>query len=208
MPFRLWIYLSALLISTIIGVVNFKKLTTPFRLLSILLAYTLIHECAVRIGASYKISLNVVYQIYILVAFSLYALIYYFSLIKPLRKSVALVISVIILALGTVNILTSIDNFPSIAISFCSCMIIFLSLLQLNELLYSDPEKKLIHKPLFWMNTAIMVYWSINFLQLGLYSYFVKANTPNPITQNIHTYSSIVYYAILGFCLYFSNRRN
>jgi hypothetical protein len=208
MPFRLWIYLSALLISTIIGVVNFKKLTTPFRLLSILLAYTFIHECVVRLGAYYKISLNIVYQIYIVVAFTIYGLIYYFSLIRQVYKSISLFILAIILILGAMNIVLSIDNFPSIAISFCSCMIIFLSLLQLNELLYSDPEIRLIHKPLFWMNTAIMVYWSINFLQLGLYSYFVKANTPNPIMQNIHTYSSIVYYVILGFCLYFANRRN
>ncbi len=208
MPFRLWIYLSALLISALIGVVNFKRLTTPFRILSILLGYTFIHECAVRIGAYYKVSLNIIYQVYILLAFSLYALIYFFSLIKHRFKIIALVVLSIIILLGMINMVMSIDSFPSIAISFCSCMIIFLSLLQLSELLYSDPELRLIQKPLFWMNTAIMVYWSINFLQLGLYSYFVKTNSPNPITQNIHTYSSIVYYAILGFCLYFSGRRN
>src|ERR1700733_13693061 len=89
------IYFAAIFLDVSIGVVRLKYLTTPFIVLTLLLIITFLSESIATYLPYIHISNVVVYHFYVIIAFWLYSLIYFYLLKKSNLRGIVLILSIL-----------------------------------------------------------------------------------------------------------------
>src|SRR5579863_10036862 len=110
------IYLTTILIVVLIGVARFAYLTTPVKLITILVFVTLISESLASYIAYERQNNLPVYHFYVILSFWLYAFIY-FQMLKQMKlRLIFIIISVLFTIFCALDSLfyQKLDKFPSI----------------------------------------------------------------------------------------------
>jgi len=163
-------YSASLLIVSAIGVIRYKVLSTPFKLLTwSTIAIFVKNIAAVIVNHKYKTNAPVLH-IEALTEYIFYALIYYYLFTNPILKKWIIISIVVITVFAIFNALylepfksvfpTNV-NLPTLA------LLAILSLLLFRQMLFYPLKTPILKQGVFWYNTAIIFQATTTFMALG-----------------------------------------
>lgn len=178
MQILLTIYLTLLALTTLTGLVSFKRLTGPFRLLTILVLYVFIVELLGRylISLGFK-NLSPLYHLNTLVLIGLTASVY-LRIVRSdsYSQRFVIILSAICWLVALLNTLfhQSIFTIPSFSIAANAFQSICLSLLIFNQMINSPTRTPILKQSLFWLNSGTFIFYSANFVGFILYNEYYQ----------------------------------
>ena len=206
------IYLLLLSVTTLFGLVCFKRLTSPFRLLTILILYVFIFELFGRyliyLGCR---NLSPLYHLNAFVLIVLTTLVYLKLLTNSTRspKTVIILASIcgIVALLNTLfyqNILT----LPTFSIAAQFLLSISLSLLLFNEMIKAPTRTPILKQSVFWLNCGTFIYHSAYFVGILLYNeyYQLKGVTMDWLLY-LNWIGNMILYSCYFIGFYFNQKR-
>lgn len=203
MSLRYIIYLVLLLIVLAIGVVRYRKLTTPFKILTLLIGLTLMCESVKKIVAIlFKNSMPIEHLSGIIECI-LFSLCYFYLLKrKPLKRFISiLAVCLLTLYLFDVIIFEPLDQFPSIFLNISQLVYLIYALVLFREMLLFPSEKKLAEQSSFWFNINILFFSTSIFLTFALTSYFLAHKLDVYPLYTMSYVFNIIFYAFIGVAI-------
>jgi hypothetical protein len=186
----------------IISVIHYRHLNELLRPLFILFVISGVIEITNKVHLEIGVNNLYIFHIFTVLEFTLISL-FYSRFFKRYFNSILIKIP-IILFLGVCVVDYAINGFKfidSFSISIESIVLIFYSLLLFYLVLKNLVFDNLLAAPVFWINTAILVYFSGN-LVLFVFSNYMMANSNNThfiLWALIHSFLNIVYNILLSF---------
>jgi hypothetical protein len=178
-------------IGAILCFTSYKTKDLYIKILGFALICSVVGDLSADVLRAIKINPNYASSVYRLISFPLLSLIYFYALGKKGEK-VFLIINVCYLIFGMVNMLfyqkSSINTYTLILESI---LIIIFSLYYFYWLLSALPTAQLQRLPMFWLNSAHIIYFSGNLFLFVFTSYLV-----NVLNNNLLVYWTI--HNILG----------
>ncbi|MFT3825856.1 MAG: hypothetical protein QM731_18195 [Chitinophagaceae bacterium] len=194
------IYLVILLADCITGAVNYKALTAPFKALLVLLIITLVSE-STSLYLAYTIKLSFpVYHVYVLLSFILYSIIFYLLFISNRVLRTIVVSTGIVFTLFSVSnslFIQRLNSFPSYSILISSILLVLYALLFFGFLSGRDEDKKNWNS-LIILNSAILLFFSVQIFNWGIYNYMLKKHISAQSISRFGYIISLIYYIALG----------
>lgn len=207
MSVRFIVYLALLFVIIIIGLFNFKKLSSPYRLLTILVLITFISELLTRYFALVYANSSPVYHIYNPVQY--FFITTFFSFFIKKSKTLISWSWVAFMAIVFINILffQTVWQFSSNLILLYSPVYILLSLLLFKNMLLNINDTPLLKQRLFWYNTSSLFLYLFTFFCWSFYNILLKSNSTRTVINVIY-YLAIQYYIVTGIVIYLDSRHN
>jgi hypothetical protein len=164
------------LIVAIIGMVRFKKLTMPFKLLAILqvLDLFLTNIASKQVESLYHNN-ALISHVQALNSYIFYSLIYYLLFRNKYLKKFILVTVVIITIFCFINAIflePYAKSFPIYTIIPTDILYIAFSMLLFRQMLLYPMATNLIKQSIFWYNTGLLFFSTTMFMNLGLMNYY------------------------------------
>jgi hypothetical protein len=208
-PFYLFIsYFSAfiLIAPLILGIIKYRIQEPYFRILTILLCISFITELYSFIAINFYKTSNIwAYNIYVLTEGILIALFYFKSSNHRILKWIVGVFIIAYLITSVYEALLIKNNsLNNISITFESVMIISLSILTFFLLLKFPSNLNILSAPIFWANTAFLIYFSGNIF-LHLFSKFLFENALYAFYELWglwHSLLNIVFYLLISIAFW------
>jgi hypothetical protein len=205
MHFYSYVYFFVLLIVTLFGVVNFKKLTTPFKLLTSLIGVTIVSEAGILICSRLFQSALPVYHIVAFYEYIFYSLIYYHLFKSHLIKSIILSTTFIIPAFAIVNsffLQPYMRVFPSNLLLISNILCAIFAMLLFREMLFSPVQTKLFKRSAFWYNTAVLFFSVAMFFVFGVINYILKYQFHSRNIANFSHIINLLFYIAFWYSIY------
>ena len=172
-----WFYLFLLLLYTIYGLLNYKRLAIAYRRLTQLCLIDFIAEVLTRVSYFYSGSSYPIYYFLIPITIIYHSFIYS-TLYKQsfLKKTLRIWASIVLVAYILVALNEkSLFNFPSLGLMILSFSIISISLMSFYDMLIFPSTTSVFKQSLFWVNSANLIFYSTTFF---VYGYFYLYKTP------------------------------
>jgi hypothetical protein len=183
--------MSVFAIGTILSFTNYKTKDLYIKILGFALLCSVVGDLSADVLRAFKINPNYGSSVYHLISFPLISLIYFYALGKR-GKNVFLIINICFFIFGMVNMISyqesSINTYTLILESI---LVIIFSLYYFYWLLRVLPTSQLQRLPMFWLNSAHIIYFSGNLFLFVFTSYLV-----NVLNNNLLVYWTI--HNILG----------
>jgi hypothetical protein len=191
------IYYVIVLTALFIGMVRYKKLTIPFKILTLSVLVTFLLDVISKfLAIKYK---NNALSFHFMSIFSyvFYSAIY-FLLFKSegIRKAIKIFIPLIIVffVINILYIQQPVDKqFPTNIYFITNILYVVISLLMFKQMLQYPLNLNIVKQSAFWFNTALLIFSTTMFLNMGLLNYYAAH----------HWARDIIYYFWVGnFCLF------
>lgn len=172
-------YFISISIGVVIGLVKLKQLTTPYKLLTGLLVYTLMSELVSELILKHienPVYKNFNYVLYTIIFILLISAFQYLSTQSKIFKKIiiiqglALLISVI-----WISYENGFNNFPATQLILLSFPLIILSLYRLGELAQNGTDTPLTRIPDFYASCAYLIFFFISITLWVQEKYFQQA---------------------------------
>lgn len=153
---------------------KFKIIDLPSRILCLLLGLTFISELT-AFAAAKKYGNNLpVYAVFSIVQLVLVALYFNFTIDVFSKKNIGLYIGGLGIVVGILNsmFLQPVNTFNSNFLFFEGLCIIAMALFSFFRLLLMNDDLRLHQYPHFWFGVILVLFWSVTFLNWGLYDYY------------------------------------
>ena len=199
------LYLLALLVISVIGIIRFCKVDQPTRLIILMVWLGLVTELtAFFVARIYRNNLPV-YNLYSFLEFGI--LCFYFNqVIDRFRKvNAGFAIGAGGIFLGSMHLIWSkqFDIVNTYFFFFEGIIIIVLSLLYCFQAVEEFDGSKLFHPHYFWFSVILASLYSINFLTWGLYDYFTVHLKREVIYLNYGLLvTNIIAYGFIGLLVF------
>lgn len=192
-------YQVSLVIGIIVQLFYFKRLTRTAKLILILIAYTFVHERVIRI--THNAELNIVlYWIYAICSSFLYGVILERLISAQSAKTLAKVLSVIIVLTGIIfGAASSFGAFPSHYLILSQTIITIICMYNLSIHATYEAKIPISKNPKFMITLLIFFFTCITFTHITILSTFIKYNIPKQLSHNIHTVVNCIYYPLLAY---------
>lgn len=167
----LYIYYLALLMAFVSGVTRYKMLDTASRIYCIYLGAASVDE-GIAYYASRKYHNNLpVYSIYNIIELAIIAMYFNYSIDVFYKRRIGIYIAVIGMLFGIINIvfIQHLDSFNTYFLFFEGLCIIGMCLFSFFRLLLRYDDLRLLKYHHFWFTASLLLFWSITYLDLGLY---------------------------------------
>lgn len=207
------VYFLSIFTAVAIGWLRFSQLTTPYRLLTILLSYTLLSELISETllkpidSPVYK---NFNFVLYSFVFINLISLFQYKTTASKRFKKIILVQYVIVAAYIVINSLhKGFQHFPSSQLIVLSFSLIILSLYRLSELAEHATERSIASIPDFYVSCAYLIFFFLSITMWVQKNYFPKAS--EAITVFFNWFFNVVCYTsylVLAYALHLDYKHN
>ena len=166
------------IIIAIVGVVRFKKMTTPFKLLAIWLVIDLILDAGGNrlCIAIYKNNALLIH-VETIVEFVFFAMVYYFLLRKTWAKKMVLGSIIALSVFFVVNGLVLqpfTRTFPTYVIMPAEILYVIFAVLLFKQMLQYPIQINIIKQSIFWFNTAILFFSTTMFSIFSLFNYYAQ----------------------------------
>jgi predicted Abi (CAAX) family protease len=171
------LYDILLLLVAVAGITRYKALNTPFKILAIGAAVSLILNISENIFILKYKSNAPLFHIEAVSGYAFYAFIYYYLFTNKKLKQ-AIIISVIIVTLFAVfnalfwqpfyKVFPTHVNLPTLG------LLVLFSLLLFRQMLLFPLKTPLLKQGVFWYNTAIIFYSTTMFLNIGLSNVYIR----------------------------------
>jgi hypothetical protein len=201
MSTRFLLYLLLLLSGIIIGIVRYKHLTIPYKLIFYFITVTFFSELTSRIFVLKIKNSFPVYHFYVILSTTI-ILLFYFSLFKI--KALKIIIASCCLLFILTSAINSVYfqpllSFPSFSIILSDIIIVCFSLLLFRTLVITGftSEDKLV----YWLNAVILMYFVIQIFNWGAYNYILRHQINTRLISDFGYYINITYYISLVLVL-------
>jgi hypothetical protein len=210
MSTRFAIYLLLIIILFLTGMVRFKNLTMPFRILTILFGVTAISESTGRYLARKIHNSSPTYHFFNPIQFVLYLMIFYILIENKLVKKLILVLGCFASFLFILNsiFVQNIYTLPSNAIVISSICYVLLSLLLFKQMLANPSSESLSKQSVFWLNCNIIIFFSTTFFIWSFYNTFIKNYVPTKIISTFNYYLTFLFYLVMLIALILDKKRS
>lgn len=200
---RFIFYLFLLLLIFLKGVENYSKLSTPFKVVTILIGCTLLSEMLSRIAIEIGGKSFPVYHFFIPIQFILLSSVYSYLLDNRVVKKNYRYGVVIFICLCLINgfFYQSLSKFPSNTLLLSSLIMIFLSLLLFRQIFYYEDNERLSNSSQFWFNCAVLVFFTITFLFWSLYNSLLRNKISTKPFATFIYFVNIFFYLLLGWAI-------
>lgn len=202
-------YLLILGVAAFNGLVGFKKLSGPFKTLTLIVFYICISETAVRVLIQLGKNSLPLYHILCIVQYIAFAFIFS-SLLNSGRAKKYIKISIIpFTAVCILNMILNDAFFTDIPlrIIMLSYIIFAVFSLMLFMQMLNEPKETNIYKhSTFWFNCAVLVFSVISPLCFGVNFYFSNHNIKTDLLNDILLYLNCLYYAVLAYAIHLDKR--
>lgn len=176
----LTLYLLSILTGVITGWLQFRYLTAPYRLLTVLLSYTLLSEVlseAVLKHLESPVYKNFNYTLYSFVFISIISLFQYKTTADKRFKQIIITQYVIVITYILINSLyKGFQHFPSTQLIVLSFSLIILSLYRLSELAENATENAISSIPDFYVSCAYLTFFLMSITMWVQKKYFPNAS--------------------------------
>jgi hypothetical protein len=198
------IYLS----SSLIGVVCFSKLTTPFKWVAVLLWLTLINETASWMIYKYGHPNTALHHVYSILCVPVYYQIYRPLLNKRRVWQWLQILFGILIVFCFVNTLfiQTVNLVPSYNANATSLVVITCSLLVFLNMLDEPVATPLAYQSKFWMNTAVFFYHAASFFVWSMTNYVYENNMGTPLLYKINIGLCWMLYLALGVSIWLNKK--
>jgi hypothetical protein len=166
------IYLITLLISSLISIYNYNKLTRYLKAFSIFLVVTLVVECT----GYFLIKPNIwLFNIFTALEFVFYLLLFRQILTSTSKKKAVnlLIASTIIASLGNMIFFQGLFKFNNYSYSYGCMLVCICVMMYFLQLLHHTNPQPLTRIPMFWVSTGLLIYYACNFFYMGLLNYII-----------------------------------
>lgn len=203
LTFRFLFYLLIITSGVVIGIVNFKKITMPFKIIIFFLLATLLSEIVSRILSYLINNSSPTYHFYVLISATVISFMY-FKLIKN-NRTLIFILYVLFCFFSITNSLfiQKLTTFPTNSIVTSCILFIFYGLLFYKQII--DNGEVSLKQSIILLNVVFLVYFSSQLFNWGLYNYLSnKILNPNIIYTfsyilNLFFYISIVFLLVLEY---------
>jgi hypothetical protein len=204
--------LGILLAGCIIGAMNYKSSKKPFRILLLLLFLTLVEESLAEYCAHVYSTNLIVYHFFIIIEYSLFALIFYYILENKYFKYFILSTLIVFAPLSILNSIYiqrfSDDEVNSTAILTESILLVLYGLQFLYELLKKPVYDKIYIIPEIWFVLGIIFFYSTNIFFWGFYRNIIADSRYYPLFYQILFYENLILYGMCAISLWMTNIYN
>jgi len=197
----------AALVATIVFLLNPKSGRREFLLLGLLLFITLCADLAGTIGGLiYRKNMNLVYNIAHLLIITLF-LSYYKT--KVTSKTTIAFINIgmgVFIAFGVVDLffIPKELSLTTYTRQLGNILMILISIQYFYFLIKELPTESITGLPMFWINTAVLVYYSGTFVTYLTADYLVQVSNNNAFVNiwTIHNFLGAIYHGTIAFSLW------
>jgi hypothetical protein len=199
------IVLALSFIIALIGMVRFKKMTVPFKLLAIWLVIDFLLDASNQYFIdTYKNNARLSHVLCIL-EYIFYAVIYYHLFRSNYIKKFILVTIALFIAFFIINALflqPFTRVFPTNVIMSAEILYVLFAILLFKQMLQYPLQMNIMKQSVFWFNTSILFFSTTMFLNLGLMNYYGKYHS-DTITLILYFWYSIdiIFSILLGIAL-------
>jgi hypothetical protein len=200
-----FIFISFLVFAICCGTSRYKVLDKPSKIMLVLLFAAFLSETTAYVSA-YKWHSNLfVFNIYDLIEFLIISTYFNSSVDFFKKNNAAIYIGLLVVLGGILNILF-LQNIMTLNSNFLlaeSFFIIAFSLFALyRQFLYYE-QLNIFHYPHFWFTIILLFYWSITFMNWGLYPVFVRFDNIMKKTYSFLWAVNLVTYLCTAFVFIF-----
>ena len=209
MTLRFYLYLFLLLVVTIIGFSKFKKLAKPFKYLAITVSCVFLSELLSRLAIYFYGFSTPVYHILCFLLYFGYSRVYLYYIPESLLSKIIKYSVFVIFVFSALNIIF-LQNFfsvPTYMIVLVHILFIAFSLNYFIRLIINQDDNDLFKDNLFLFNSVFLVYCSTFLLTWPFYNVFLKSNVSIKILDTINYINNILYYFMVGVCLFLNGRK-
>lgn len=211
MSVRIIIYFLVLIIVILLGIVNFKKLTIPFKLLTVIVTVTILIEitakfCAVKFKNNMPVS-----HIASLFEYIFFSLTFYYLFKSSLIKKTIIVLMIIMCFFFIINALflqPYLTSFPTNMIMVSEILYSVFSLLLFKQMLLYPIQTNITKQSVFWFNLSVLFFSTTMFLDLGLINYFLSHHLNDNLLYDCNFYINILFYSLIGFSIHLNSKEN
>lgn len=170
------IYLITLLVSSLIAIYHFKKLTGYLQLFSILILSTFAVECVgyflIRTNNAWM------FNIFTIVEFVFYLSIFRHIIYNKAQKKLllTLMISYVIASLANILFFQGFFKFNNYSYSYGCMLVCTAVVMYFFQLLHHSNPQPLTQLPMFWIGTGLLLYYACNFFYMGLVNYLISVS--------------------------------
>lgn len=202
-------YYLALLCIGIIGLVRYKSLTTPFKVLTWSVFVTFLLAILGRILIiKYKTNAPAV-QLECLTSYVFYSLTYYYLFQNKIIKKSILISTAVITVCFVINawfFQPFLKEFPSNVSILTQSLYAIFSLLLFKEMLLYPLKVNITKQSVFWYNIAILFFSTTMFFNLVLTNYFAKHNLNDLVIFYFWYFILFVFHILIGVSLLINNK--
>ncbi|GEM_PF-769935 len=197
-----FIYNIVLISALILGILRFKKLIKPLRIIFLFVVFGCLTEITIDILKIFGMrNTSPVGNNYFPLAFLILGLFYFFLLKDYINKRVIIgtVLVFIFIAIFNLLFIQDLKKFPNIIAPIGALIIIVFSILHFLKVLSDANIESLSAEPLIWINTIILIYYSANLFYFTLFNLSWELN--REFTRKIHLFYAgvnILFYAFIA----------
>jgi hypothetical protein len=202
---------ASILVAFLLFLLNPKAGRRQFFLLGLLLLINLIGESVGTTGGVfYRKNVNLVYSVSFLFVLPIFLLFYKAKINSRQIGKVLNYVIILFLVFGLLNLFFIQKPFAinSYTKSVGTITMIVVSITYFYLLIKELPTESITKLPMFWINTAVLIYYSGTFFQHLAADYLVTVLKDNLINAwTLHNFLGIIHYLMLSFGLWL-NRSN
>ncbi len=177
MTTTVWVYRITLLIIIGVAIMRYKKLTSPFRALSVSVIITFFMSILSNFfSRTFKTNAPVLH-VAAICEYIFFATAYYYLFKSKIIKKlilISLIVLVVFFFINGIFIQPINKEFPTYIYLPTELLFALFSLLMFKQMLSYPLKLNIVKQSVFWYNTAMLFYATALFLNLGLTNYFAK----------------------------------
>jgi hypothetical protein len=206
------IVLAFSLIVAIIGVVRYKKMTMPFKLLAVWLVIDFILDsCGNPLCIAVYKNNTLLSHVETIGEFIFFAGAYYYLLRRKWAKKLVLTCIIALSVFFVINGLTLqpfTKTFPTYVIMPAEILYVIFAVLLFKQMLQYPVQMNIIKQSLFWFNTAILFFSTTMFAIFSLMNYFSKHSTRESMMIVLYFWYSIdlIFIVLIGMAILNENK--
>ena len=174
------VYDIIIVIALVIGLVRFKKLTSPFRILTYSIAVTILLEVLSSVFIRRFGNNVLIYHFMSMTGYIFYSLTYFYLFKSNIIKKGILILGPLTMIFFFINLLylqqPANKQFPTNIYLITNALQVVFSLLMFKQMLQYLVSINIIKQSTFWFNTAILFFSTTMFLNMGLLNYYAEHN--------------------------------
>jgi hypothetical protein len=202
-------YWLLLLIVSGIGTMRYKKLTLPFKVLTCSVLIVFLFNISAKVYSIRYKSNAPILQMECIAEYIFYSLVYYY-LFKNKQIKKAILASVLIIfiffIINAIFLQPFFRVFPTNVYLPTQILFAIFSLLLFKQMLLYPLKVNIVKQGVFWYNTAILVYATTMFLNLGLANYYVAHHINDYSLYYFWYFSLYLFHVFIGVSLFTDNK--
>lgn len=204
------IYILILAIVLMVGLVRYRKLTVPFKVLTICVIFTFILEVIAEFFSASDKNNSALSHIESLTNYFFYSLTFFYLFEnRRIKKTILVSIGIICIyfIINAVFIQPFQTIFPTNVFFVSNIFYIIFSLLLFKQMLINPLNVSIVRQSVFWFNTGILLFSTTMFFNLELIDYYAEHHWGKGTLYYFWAGSVYTFGILIGFSLLIDNKK-